>query len=203
MSEYMFRSPHDKPNIDDTLFDDAMIEAMAVGRDRESVMQSLGVEASPESYLSPEVVTPVEPARGAALDLGMRATALQTIMDYYNYDSQVAAVKRTRGVGGNRFDEGYRLKNKSGADVYARMLENDALLKDHADEAFDVLNATNALRDAGFDEEAVRQSRNLLVRQASDYAPGVSDAKKREALMRQPRQAAGMPPSRRRKKAAA
>lgn len=139
------------------------------------------VEVNTASGDSDDVEPPVE---GASVNLSVRALAIEAIMRHYNYRAKLQGVSRIRPVSDNRFDTHYRSKGRNPDAQQDAMRGKDYHLEQSAVEAFHTLNATDAMRKAGFSEVAIIGNRHALEREMSDYLPGVSNADKRSKVVK-------------------
>ncbi|MEO6109626.1 MAG: hypothetical protein ABIP50_01265 [Candidatus Saccharimonadales bacterium] len=163
--------PKDIVSLDETLFDDAIIDAITPEYSTpEQTMRSLGI-TKPEPVI-PELK---EPKPGASVDLEMRFSAASTIMKHFNHQAILESAKKVRGVGGNKFDSFYNGKHKNPDAWFEGMKDKDAMMGDHAKEALDVLNASDAMYKAGFEADEIAAARRIVQRETSDFLPGASN----------------------------
>ena len=123
-----------------------------------------------ETPVNPEL----DPNPGVYVQLGTRALALQEIMSTYNYISRVDGVHKKRTEPGNDFDRRYANPDA----VVANMDSKATMMRRDIEKYYAVLNATDALVDAGYDQgqgnegRALRQEKQMRIALIDTYGPG-------------------------------
>jgi hypothetical protein len=175
MSEYMKAQPKgDAVSADETLFDDTLLNEMTrtVGSQDQAYLM-LGI-------IPPRFERQVEPTRGAAVELGARALAVNNVMDTYNHLNKTMGAR----IVSERSDSDFNQRNSNPSKVIEGMGRKAAGMIHANKDDFDTLNASADMLNAGFSAQVVdRQKRQLTTDMLNAYGPGKAYAADREKVV--------------------
>lgn len=177
MSEYA-SSKHSKHEalLEATIFDDALLDDMAekLGSYDEA-RRHLGIKA-------PEYEPPsIEAEPGAFLKLGARAIAVQGILEGINIRNRAGGASKTAEVVDSDFNRRYQ----NPQDILSGMSYSASRSEKEREKYLNILNATTAMIDAGFDPDHVTFYRNRLQDEVKPYeGAGPRSVTKRNKLAR-------------------
>ena len=166
-----------------TLFDDETFKEVEHTVDTRNVSYAeartiVGVE-------TPFYETPKDPELdlnpGVSVSLGARALALEEIMSTFNYLSRAAGAHKIIEHQDNDFEPRY-----SNPDIVIQNMDRKAAAMERkAESDYSILNATNALIDAGYDPKlAIQQEKQMKNKIIDTYGPGKMHAPDRAKIMR-------------------
>jgi len=177
MSEHYHSLPHSTQEalLQDTLFDEAMMSDMAeqVGSLSEAYRQLGTTQPIPiESIPNPNV----DQHPGAALDLMVRADAVEGIFAGISHRNRAHGAHVARQMSGSSFNRQFKRPDETLSEMIVGTERSQAELKRH----IATLNATDAMLEVGFDKDTVNFTSNRL----EDRVAGYEKSGKRNVLLR-------------------